>query len=327
MKTVLSGLKPTGEMTIGNYIGAMKHWPKDQEINRSIFFIPNLHALTVRQDPAQLKTRTLDLVAWLLAVGVDPKHSIILVQSMVSAHAELFWILENFVTMGELGRMTEYKDKSTKLGPEGQLAGLLNYPVLMAADILLYSTDEVPVGEDQTQHIELTRHIASRFNNIYGDTFVVPKAIVQSSGNRIKGLDDPRYKMSKSEHPDSTIALSEDPKSVIKKFMRAVTDSDDKIKYDPKSKPGISNLIDIYVGFTDANIADVEKRYASKGYGEFKKDLGELVRDNLVDLQSKFRKYRSDEAGLMAIVGAGNTKASKIANKKLDEVKSKIGLL
>ena len=327
MKTIFSGLKPTGEMTIGNYIGAMKHWPSSQADSRSIFFVPNSHALTVRQDPAQLKTRTLDLVAWLLAVGVDPDESIILVQSMVPAHAELFWILDNFVTIGELSRMTQFKDKSGKSSAEGQLVGLFNYPVLMAADILLYSTDEVPVGEDQIQHVELTRDIATRFNNIYGETFVIPKATTPQHGSRVRGLDDPRYKMSKSDHPDSYVALGEDAESVIKKFKRAVTDSDDKIRYDPKSKPAISNLIEIYAGFAEVDIATVESKYQQKGYGEFKQELGELVADKLSVLQDEFEKYRSNETALMAIIEQGNAKASQIANEKLNEVKSKIGLL
>ncbi|MSR68340.1 tryptophan--tRNA ligase [Candidatus Saccharibacteria bacterium] len=327
MKTVLSGLKPTGEMTIGNYLGAMKHWPLNQGDNRSIFFVPNTHALTARQDPIELKKRTLDLVAWLLAVGVDPDKSIILVQSMVPAHAELFWILDNFVTMGELHRMTQFKDKTKKTSPEGQLVGFFNYPVLMAADILLYDTNEVPVGDDQAQHVELARNIATRFNNIYGETFILPKAVVPSHGARVKRLDDPRYKMSKSDRPDSYVALGENAESVVKKFKRAVTDSDTTIIYDPKNKPAIANLMEIYAGFADIDIANVEKIFATKGYGEFKQVLGELVAQKLATLQLEFEKYRSNEEKLMSIIEQGNTKASQIANKKLAEVKIKVGLL
>ena len=327
MKTVFSGLKPSGDMTIGNYLGAMKHWPKDQGDARTIFFVPNAHAITVRQDPELLKKRTLDLVAWLITVGVDPSKSIILVQSMVSAHAQLCWILDNYVTMGELSRMTEYKDKAKKLGPEGQLVGLFTYPVLMAADILLYSTDEVPVGEDQKQHIELTRDIASRFNQLYGETFVLPKAVTPSNGARIMGLDDPTRKMSKSDHPDSFIMLGESAQSVIAKFKRAVTDSDSKITYDKANKPAISNLLEIYAGFGDMSIEEVEEKYSETGYGEFKQDLGELVAEQLTGLQAKYDTIRSDEVMLMQIIEQGNEKARIIADEKLREVKEKVGLL
>lgn len=328
MKTVFSGLKPTGDMTIGNYIGAMKGWPLEQKKGvRTIFFVPNAHALTVRQDPKDIHRRTLDLAAWLLATGVDPGKSIILIQSMVHAHSELFWILDNYVTMGELNRMTQFKDKSKKLGAEGQLVGLFNYPVLMAADILLYDAHEVPVGEDQVQHVELTRDIANRFNNLYGDTFVLPKATVKEVGARIMGLDDPTAKMSKSDHPDSFIGLGESPQSVINKFKRAVTDSDTQIRYDKLAKPAVSNLIEIYCGFTDKTTTEVEKLYENKGYGEFKGDLGQIVADKLIELQKEFHKYRDDEAGLIKLLQSGSAKATEIADKKVAEVKEKVGLL
>ena len=328
MKTILSGLKPTGEMTIGNYIGAMKHWPLTQgKGNKTIFFVPNAHALTARQDPKEIRKRTLDLAAWLLTVGIDPKESTILIQSMVSAHSELFWILDNYVTMGELNRMTQFNDKSKKLGPEGQLVGLYIYPVLMAADILLYDSNEVPVGEDQIQHVELTRDIANRFNKLYGDTFVLPKATVPKYGARIMSLDEPSVKMSKSDHPDSYIALGEDKDSVIKKFKRAVTDSDSVVSYDKAAKPAISNLIEIYIGFTDKSIEEVEVLYEGKRYGEFKQDLGIIVSDKLAELQHKFEDYRADEASLIEILEQGSAKARQIADKKIIEVKSKIGLL
>lgn len=328
MKTVFSGLKPTGEMTIGNYLGAIKHWPLAQSDDvRTIFFVPNAHAITVRQEPEDIKRRTLDLVAWLLTSGLDPQKTIILVQSMVPAHSELFWILDNYVTMGELNRMTQFKDKSRKLGPEGQVVGLFNYPVLMAADILLYDSDEVPVGEDQVQHVELTRDIANRFNALYGDTFVLPKATMPQHGARIMSLDDPSVKMSKSEHPDSFIALGENPREVIKKFKRAVTDSDTQVKYDKTAKSAISNLMEIYVGFSDLSLNEVEDKYAGRGYGEFKQELGELVADKLAELQKDFNKFRSNEAELKEIITIGSAKASDIADKKVAEVKSKIGLL
>ena len=328
MKTVFSGLKPTGEMTIGNYIGAMKHWPKSQSADaRTIFFIPNAHALTVRQNPEDIRRRTLDLAAWLLAVGIEPEKSILLVQSMVPAHSELFWILDNYTTMGELNRMTQFKDKSKKLGPEGQLVGLFSYPVLMAADILLYDSNEVPVGDDQVQHVELTRDIASRFNKLYGNTFTLPKATTPEFGARIMGLDDPTNKMSKSDHPDSYISLNEDADSIRNKFKRAVTDSASEIKYDKASKPAISNLIEIYCGFSDKTPKEVEEAYAGKGYGEFKSDTAELVIEKLSILQREYDKYRNDEAELISILSSGTKKELKFQTKKVHEVKQKLGLL
>ena len=328
MKTVFSGLKPTGEMTIGNYLGAIKHWPLNQsKDNRTIFFVPNSHALTVRQSPEDIKTRTLDLVAWLLTAGIEPSKSIILVQSMVPAHAELFWILDNYVTMGELSRMTQFKDKSHKLGPEGQLVGLFNYPVLMAADILLYESNEVPVGEDQVQHVELTRDIANRFNKLYGETFVLPKATIPNYGGRVMSLDNPSVKMSKSDHPDSYVALGESAESVVNKFKRAVTDSDTQVRYNKIEKPAISNLMEIYAGFSGMSLEEIESKYKGIGYGEFKNDLGELTAEKLSLLQKDFEKYRSNEGSLMSIIEEGSQKASAIANKKLAEVKNKIGLL
>ena len=327
MKTIFSGLKPSGDMTIGNYLGAMKYWPKNQDKHRTIFFIPNLHAITVRQDPKLLKQRTYDLVAWLITVGVDPDKSIILVQSMISEHAELAWILNNYVTMGEMSRMTQYKDKAKKASPEGLLVGFFDYPALMAADILLYDSNEVPVGEDQVQHVELTRDIANRFNKLYGATFVLPQAIAPKTGKRIMGLDDPTQKMSKSDHPDSAIALMESRDSTIRKFKRAVTDSDNSIVYDKSNKPAISNLLEIYTGFAELDIEEIEKRYEGKGYGEFKLDLGELVASKLDKLQQKYKAIRNNEAQLMQIIEQGNAKAEQIASKKLKEVKEKMGLL
>lgn len=327
MKTTFSGLKPTGEMTIGNYLGAIKHWPETQDATRSIFFIPNLHALTSRSNPDEIRSRTLDLVAWLLTVGIDPKKTIILVQSLVPAHSELLWILDNFVTMGELGRMTQFKDKVKKVGRDGQLVGLFNYPVLMAADILLYDTDEVPVGHDQLQHVELARDIAQRFNKLYGKTFRLPKAVTPKYGSRVKRLDDPRFKMSKSDHPDSYIALGESAESIINKFKKAVTDSDTKIKYDPQNKPAISNLIEIYAGFSESTIQLVEEKFAKTGYSQFKLALGELVASKLSVLQKTFEAHRSSEQQLMTTIEQGSTKAAKIAGKKLNEVKEKLGLL
>ena len=330
MKTVLSGPKPSGDLHIGNYLGALRHWPNNQDKQRSIFFIPNLHAITVRQDPQELRKRTYDIVAWLLSIGIDPvkyPNTIISVQSMVPEHTQLGWILNNYTTMGELSRMTQYKDKLKTIGSEGQLVGYFDYPVLMAADILLYDTNEVPVGEDQVQHIELTRDIAGRFNKLYGETFVLPKAVLPESGSRIMSLDDPTKKMSKTDHPDSYVMLEDKPEDVINKFKIAVTDSGDKIYFDKQSKGAISNLLDIYSGFSCDSIPDIEKKYANKGYGEFKKDLGKLVAEKLSSLQIEYNKIRNNEALLIKIIEEGNVKASKLASKKLMEVKEKIGLL
>lgn len=326
MKRVLSGIKPSGDMTIGNYLGAMMRWPKDQDKQESVFFVANLHAITARQDPTELKRRTYDLVAWFLTVGLDPEKTIICVQSQIPAHAELAWILNNYTTIGELNRMTQFKDKAGKSGSEGQLVGLYDYPVLMAADILLYDADEVPVGDDQAQHVELTRDIASRFNNLYGETFKLPKAILGEYSRRIMSLDNPSVKMSKSGQTASYVALDEGRDEIIKKFRRAVTDSGSAIEA-TDDKPAITNLLEIYSSFSGKTIAQVENDYVGVGYGQFKQDLGELVADKLKLLQEKFALIRADDNKLSSIIEAGNTKASAIASKKLTLVKQKIGLL
>lgn len=328
MKRIVSGIKPTGESHRGNYLGAMKLWPSFQsDGNKVLYFVADLHSLNTRQDPSVLQRRTLDLIAWLLTVGVDPKRSIIMVQSMVSAHSELCWILNNYVTMGELNRMTQFKDKAKKSSSEGQLVGLYTYPILMAADILLYDANEVPVGNDQAQHVELTRVVAERFNNLYGEAFTIPKAVHTPNATRIMSLQDPTRKMSKSESDSSFVLLSDTKDNILDKFKRAVTDSDDKICYDKANKPAISNLLEIYAGFSDYQIEDIEKKYVNKGYAEFKLDLGMLVADKLGALQESFKSIRADESKLMQIIEEGNAQASTIARKKLDEVKEKIGLL
>lgn len=326
MKRVVSGIKPTGEMTIGNYLGAMKRWPDNQGNQESFFFIANLHAITTRQDPEELRKLTLDIATWLLTVGVDPGTSVIFIQSMVKAHSEIAWILNNYATMGELGKMTQYKDKSGKLGNEGQYVGLFDYPVLMAGDVLLYDADEIPVGDDQSQHIELARNIANRFNNAHGDTFKLPKATLSETGSRIMSLNDPDSKMSKSEAQDSYVSLSDSRDVIIKKFKRAVTDSDNKVKFSPE-KAAISNLLNIYSGFSDKPIPKIEKEYENEGYGKFKTDLGELVADKLAPLQEKFNEIRSNKDELMSVIADGNQRASEIADAKVNDVKSKLGLL
>lgn len=328
MKRVVSGIKPSGDLTIGNYLGAMKRWAENQHLEgyESFFFIANLHAITVKQDAGQLKKRTFDIVAWLLTVGVDPNKSVIFIQSMIPAHSEICWILNNYVTMGELGKMTQFKDKSTKSGKEGQLVGLYDYPVLMAGDVLLYDADEVPVGMDQTQHIELARTIAQRFNNQHGEIFKIPKATLSKTSAKIMSLNDASKKMSKSESADSYIGMDEEPDVIIKKFKRAVTDSDNKIRFG-KDKPEISNLLTIFSEFADKPVGEIEKDYEGKGYGQFKSDLGELVADKLKGLQMTFNEIRNDELRLNNIITEGNRNAGTMANEKISIVKEILGLI
>ncbi|HRE40074.1 MAG TPA: tryptophan--tRNA ligase [Ignavibacteria bacterium] len=328
MKRIVSGIKPTGELTIGNYLGAMKRWAEmEVENNESLYFVANLHAITVRQDSFELRKRTFDVVAWLLTCGVNPDKSLIFIQSMIPAHSEICWVLTNFVTIGELGKMTQFKDKVSKSSKDGQLAGLFEYPVLMAGDVLLYDADEVPVGDDQIQHLELTRNIANRFNNLYGQTFKEPKGTISKSTSRIMSLKNPDTKMSKSETEDSYIALQDKPDIIIKKFKRAVTDSDNTVKFDMEKKPAISNLLNIYSGFSGKSVDDIEKDYMNEGYGKFKTELGELVAGKLEIMQKKFSELREDEEQLMKVVLKGNAGANDIANKKVSEVFEKLGLV
>jgi len=328
LKRIVSGIKPSGDLTIGNYLGAMKRWPEHQIDNdcENFFFVANLHAITVRQDPEKLKSRSLDIIAWLLTVGVDPNKSVVFVQSMIPAHSEICWILNNYVTMGELAKMTQYKDKSMKAGKEGQLAGLYDYPVLMAGDVLLYDADEIPVGVDQVQHVELCRTIAQRFNNAHGEVFKIPKATLSKTTSKLMSLNDPSKKMSKSDSEDSYISLEDSPDKIIKKFKRAVTDSGSEIKFD-KDKPAVSNLLVIYSEFSGKRIEDIEKEYVGLGYGQFKKDLGQIVADKLNELQTEFKKIREDEERLKIVINEGNLKAMTIANEKMILIKDRAGLL
>lgn len=329
MKRVVSGIKPSGDLTLGNYLGAMKRWAEHQNSAgeyENFFFIANLHAITVLQDPEQLKKRSYDIVAWLLTVGVDPNKSVIFIQSMIPAHSEICWILNNYVTMGELGKMTQFKDKSSKKGKEGQLVGIYDYPVLMAGDVLLYDADEIPVGSDQVQHVELSRTIAQRFNNLHGETFRLPKATLSDKTARIMSLNDPLKKMSKSESLDSYIALDDSRDAIIKKFKRAVTDSDNKISFG-KDKPAISNLLVILSEFTGKSIEFLVNEYEGKGYGQFKSDIGETVADKLGALQLKFQEIRNDEERLKNIITEGNSNARILADEKVSLVKNKLGLI
>lgn len=327
MKRILSGLKPSGVPTLGNYLGAMKRWARAQDDAEHFYFVPNLHALTTRPEPKQLQQDSLHAVAWLLAAGVDPDKAVIFLQSHVPAHSEMAWILNNFVTMGELSRMTQFKDKSRQLKPEGQLVGLFDYPVLMAADILLYDADEVPVGDDQRQHVELTRDIADRFNRLYGKVFKLPKATVQESGARIMNLQNTKEKMSKSDEDNSGNILLDDPEAEIrKKITRAVTDSGSTVEAKP-DKPALTNLLQIYASASGKTVPTIEKQNAGKGYADFKKDLAELVAAEVKLLQEKFDNIMKDPDELAKILALGKEKASAIAEPKLEQIKQAIGLL
>jgi tryptophanyl-tRNA synthetase len=322
---LFSGVKPTNTPHIGNYIGALKQWTETQHAYRCLFCIVDLHAITVPQDPAELRQNTLDIAATYLAIGLDPKRVTIFVQSEVSAHAELAWMLGTLAKMSELERMTQYKDKAKAKG-ENVGSGLFTYPVLMAADILLYDTAVVPVGEDQMQHVELTRTIARRFNAQFGETFVVPQALIQKVGARIMGLDDPSVKMSKSGAAANYISLSDDADTINKKIMRAVTDSDKGIVFDPERKPAVANLMTIYHHATGKTMKDIEQEFEGQGYGEFKKALAEAVVTMLEPIQTKLHAYQNDPAELGRILTAGAERANDLAAKKMAVVREKMGI-
>lgn len=324
---VFSGVQPTGNIHLGNYIGALKQFVDLQEEPNmeTLYCIVDLHSITVPQNPELLKKHTLDVAALYLAVGLDPKKSIIFIQSSVKEHAELSWILTCNSYTGELSRMTQFKDKSN--GKESSPAGLFCYPVLMAADILLYNADLVPVGNDQKQHIELTRNLAERFNNKYGETFVVPEYKGMKVGARIMSLDDPTSKMSKSNPNDlSRISLLDDPAKVKKSIMKATTDSDGEIRYNMTEKPGISNLLTIYSVFANKTIPELEAQYAGCGYGMLKKDLVELVNMNLRPIQEKYADIRNSDE-LLQILNDGRDRARAIAEETMKSVKDHLGFI
>jgi len=324
-KRVFSGIQPTGNIHIGAYLGSLRNWVKKQYDTDNIFCIVDLHAITVPQDPGLLKARTRELTGIYLAAGLDPENSIIFVQSHLPAHAELAWILNCFIPMGWMYRMTQFKEKSAVL-KEQVSVGLFDYPALMAADILLYRTDEVPVGEDQKQHVELTRDLAQRFNNIYGETFVIPEPVIPDVGARIMGLDDPARKMSKSETaPGHAIGLLDPPDAIRAKIMRATTDSLKEIRFD-ESRPGINNLLTIYHVFSGESEKDIEAKFAGKGYGDLKKALAEVVIEALRPLQERYKALTAEPGHIDAILKEGAAKARPLAEKMLAEVKKKVGL-
>jgi tryptophanyl-tRNA synthetase len=326
MKKVLTGVQATGDLHIGNYLGVIKSlvdWQKDAQC---YYFVPNLHSLNIRPDAKKLNEETYANVAWFLAAGIDPNKSLIYVQSLVPAISELCWILNNFVTMGELSRMTQYKDKSIDRDEKGQLVALFAYPVLMAADILLFDANIIPVGDDQKQHVELTRDIATRFNNIYGNIFTVPEPVMETIGARVMNLQNPAKKMSKSDDNQSgNVMLLDKPDLISEKIKRAVTDSGNSIEASD-DKPAITNLLQIYAGFGNKKIEEVQDMYVGKSYGEFKDDLSELVLKEISLLQTRYNQLISDKHKLGSLIRESSAKASRIADKKLDQIKQKLGL-
>lgn len=326
---ILSGMQPSNDsLSLGNYIGALTQWVALQDSYDTLYMMADLHALTVNPDPAKLRERTRNTLAQYLAGGVDPDRSTLFVQSHVPQHTELAWVLSCQTGFGEMNRMTQFKDKSQKQGTEGTTVGLFTYPVLMAADILLYNAALVPVGEDQRQHLEITRDLADRMNSRFGeDTFVVPQGHIVKSVAKIYDLQDPTAKMSKSHGPKGTIWLMDDPKVTAKKIRSAVTDAGAEIVFDPENKPGVSNLLTIYSVMVNKTIAELEAEYADKQYGHLKVDLAEVVTDFLTDFQTKVNGYLADPAELDAILASGAAKARDIAAETLERVYSRVGLL
>ena len=323
-KVLFSGMQATGQLTIGNYMGALRNWVKLSDEYECFYSVVDMHSITVRQDPAVLRKRARDLLMIYIAAGIDPEKSCLYFQSHVSGHAELAWILNCFTYMGELSRMTQFKDKSAKHA-DNINAGLFTYPVLMAADILLYQTDVVPVGIDQKQHLELTRDLAERFNAIYGDVFTIPEPYIGTVGAKIMSLQDPTKKMSKSdENPNASVYLMDDRDTIIRKFKRAVTDSDSLIRHSD-DKPGISNLIEIYAACTGKSFEEVEKEFDGKGYGDFKIAVGETMADTLEPLHRRFAELSSDKAYVDGVIRNNAEKASYYASKTLRKVQKKVG--
>ncbi|TNG94632.1 tryptophan--tRNA ligase [Pasteurellaceae bacterium USgator11] len=326
---VFSGVQPSGELTIGNYLGALRQWAKMQDEFDCLFCIVDLHAITVRQDPQALRNATLDTLAIYLAAGIDPEKSTIFVQSHVPEHTQLAWVLNCYSYFGEMSRMTQFKDKSARY-EENVNVGLFTYPVLMAADILLYQANQVPVGDDQRQHLEITRDIAHRFNTLYDNPFTVPEVFIPKAGARVMSLLEPTKKMSKSDdNRNNVIGLLEDPKAVAKKIKRAVTDSDEPpvVKYDRENKAGVSNLLDILSGVTGKTIAELEAEFGGKMYGHLKSAVADEVSAMLTELQARFQHFRNDEALLNRILREGAEKAQARAAETLRKVYDTVGFV
>ena len=322
---ILTGIKPTGKLTLGNYIGVLKNLKKECERGECFYFIADLHALTLPIDPEELRQNSIDLACFYLASGIDPKKTTLFLQSSVSAHAELNAIMQNYLYMGELSRMTQFKDKSCKMKESAIGLGLFSYPVLMASDIILYDANIIPVGEDQVQHVELTRDLVNRINNRYGEILTMPKAEMRKVGARIMSLSDPTKKMSKSD-PKGDIFLKDEPAVIRKKIMSAVTDSGSEVKYDVENKPGISNLLTIYAAIKDMSIEEAEKKFEGFRYGDFKKAVADAVVEELEPFQAKYREILESKA-YEAVLKEGAKRANEVAGKTLERVKKAVGLL
>ena len=328
-KRMLSGIKPSGDLTLGSYLGAVKNWAERADEYDCFYFMADLHAITVRQNPADLRRRTLEQLAQYIACGLDPEKNTLFIQSHVHQHAELGWVLDCYSMFGELSRMTQFKDKSAK-NADNINAGLFTYPSLMAGDILLYQPDLVPVGEDQKQHVELTHVIARRFNGIYGDVFKIPEPFVPKVGARIMSLTNPLAKMSKSENEDSgRVLLMDPPEVVMKQFKRAITDSDTEncVRYDKENKPGVANLMTIYSAVTGKTFEEIENEFSGRGYGDFKLAVGEACADGLAPVRDEFSRLMADKAHLEAVMKAGSDEAAYYARKTMSKVRRKIGFV
>ena len=326
-KSMLSGIQPSGDLHLGNYLGAVKNWGARADEFDCYYFMADLHTLTVRQDPKLLRRRSLEQLAQYIACGIDPEKNVLFLQSHVHEHAELGWILNCYTMFGELSRMTQFKHKSAK-NADNINAGLFTYPALMAADILLYQADLVPVGGDQKQHVEICRDIATRFNGIYGDVFKLPEAYVPKAGARVMGLGNPTSKMSKSD-PNGCVFLMEKPEDIARKFKRAITDSDTEncVHFDPANKPGVSNLMNIYSAVTGKSFDEIEREFAGQGYGVFKPAVGDAVIETLRPIREEATRLLADKAYLCSVYTEGAQKASVIARKTLRKVYKKVGLV
>ncbi|MDR3148699.1 MAG: tryptophan--tRNA ligase [Oscillospiraceae bacterium] len=326
-KVILSGIKPSGELTLGSYLGAIKNWVELADTYETFYMMTDLHAITVRQEPADLRSRTLKQLAQYIAAGLDPEKNTIFIQSHVPEHAQVGWVLNCYTMFGELSRMTQFKDKSVK-NADNINAGLFTYPVLMAADILIYQADLVPVGDDQKQHVEITRDIASRFNHIYGDVFKLPEPYMPKVGARIMSLQEPANKMSKSEQDNGgCICITDKPEDIMRAFKRAVTDSDTEVRYDPANKAGVSNLMQIYSSATGKSFTEIEAEFAGKGYGAFKTAAGESVVELLRPIREKADDLLKNKDYLQSVYKSGALKASSAAYKTLRKVYKKVGFV
>jgi tryptophanyl-tRNA synthetase len=324
---VLSGIQPSGHLTIGNYLGALKNWVRLSDSYDCYYMLVDLHAITVRQDPAELRERCYEFLALYIACGLDPAKNVLFVQSHVPAHARLSWVLNCYTMMGELNRMTQFKDKSAK-NTENINAGLYDYPVLMAADILLYQANKVPVGDDQKQHLELTRDVATRFNNLYGAVFVVPDPMIPPIGARIMGLQTPDAKMSKSDGAETNaVYLLDSPDVIVRKIKRAVTDMGNEVRYAPEEKAGVSNLMSILAATTDQSFEKISQEYSGQGYGKFKQAVADAVVECLKPVQARYREVRADEEGLRKVLRAGAQAAAARGDATLRRVHDVLGFI